>query len=236
MIPFFRKIRKKMADDNRPLKYMRYAIGEIVLVVIGILIALQINTWNEERKERLLENEILSDLLVDLNKDLVQMKESTKNEETTIECLRSIAYALENNLPMTDNLKSKFYSIAIPFGRISNESTYENLKSIGFGIITNKTIRKGIQDLNSYYKMFDKGIDLFNTEFMLTMNEQQAEHLMVNMGNYPRDYESLKDNFLFINTVHDMANMHGYHLQAIREIIPKLNILISAIENELAHN
>ena len=49
MIPFFRKIRKKMADDNRPLKYMRYAIGEIVLVVIGILIALQINNWNQDR-------------------------------------------------------------------------------------------------------------------------------------------------------------------------------------------
>jgi len=49
MIPFFRKIRKKMADDNRPLKYMRYAIGEIILVVIGILIALQINNWNQER-------------------------------------------------------------------------------------------------------------------------------------------------------------------------------------------
>ena len=40
-----------MADDNRPLKYMRYAIGEIVLVVIGILIALQINNWNEDQKE-----------------------------------------------------------------------------------------------------------------------------------------------------------------------------------------
>ena len=52
MIPFFRKIRKKMADDNRPLKYARYAIGEIVLVVIGILIALQINTWNEEKKNK----------------------------------------------------------------------------------------------------------------------------------------------------------------------------------------
>jgi hypothetical protein len=43
MIPIFRKIRKKMADDNKPMKYMRYAIGEIALVVIGILIALQIN-------------------------------------------------------------------------------------------------------------------------------------------------------------------------------------------------
>ena len=52
MINFFRKIRKKMADDNRPLKYFRYAIGEIVLVVIGILIALQINNWNEQRKSK----------------------------------------------------------------------------------------------------------------------------------------------------------------------------------------
>ena len=43
-----------MADDNRPLKYARYAIGEVVLVVIGILIALQINNWNEESKTRLL--------------------------------------------------------------------------------------------------------------------------------------------------------------------------------------
>ena len=40
-----------MADDNKPLKYMRYAVGEIVLVVIGILIALYINNWNEKRKE-----------------------------------------------------------------------------------------------------------------------------------------------------------------------------------------
>jgi hypothetical protein len=62
MIPFFRKIRKKMADDNRPLKYMRYAIGEIVLVVIGILIALQINNWNSERKERTKEQYYLKSI------------------------------------------------------------------------------------------------------------------------------------------------------------------------------
>jgi len=50
MINFFRKIRKQLADDNKPIKYFRYAIGEIVLVVIGILIALSINNWNENRK------------------------------------------------------------------------------------------------------------------------------------------------------------------------------------------
>ncbi len=53
MINFFRKIRKKLADDNKPLKYARYAIGEIVLVVIGILIALQINNWNDSSLDSL---------------------------------------------------------------------------------------------------------------------------------------------------------------------------------------
>ena len=60
MINFFRKIRKKLADDNKPLKYMRYAIGEIMLVVIGILIALSINNWNEYNKERTKEKEALT--------------------------------------------------------------------------------------------------------------------------------------------------------------------------------
>ncbi len=51
-----------MADDNKPLKYMRYAIGEIILVVIGILIALQINNWNEDRKELNEEQKIVFSL------------------------------------------------------------------------------------------------------------------------------------------------------------------------------
>src|SRR6056297_3227687 len=55
MIKFFRKIRQTLLSDGKTGKYFKYAIGEIILVVIGILIALQINNWNEERK---LQNEI----------------------------------------------------------------------------------------------------------------------------------------------------------------------------------
>jgi hypothetical protein len=61
MIKFFRKIRRQLADDNKPLKYMRYAVGEIVLVVVGILIALQINNWNEDRiKHDLVKSQLLN--------------------------------------------------------------------------------------------------------------------------------------------------------------------------------
>jgi hypothetical protein len=66
MINFFRKIRKKLSDDNKPLKYMMYALGEIILVVIGILIALQINNWNEDRKRRAIEIKIYEEIFHEL--------------------------------------------------------------------------------------------------------------------------------------------------------------------------
>jgi len=70
MIPFFRRIRKTLADDNKPIKYLRYAIGEIVLVVIGILIALQINTWNETRKLQNTMKSVYSIIKTDLQSDI----------------------------------------------------------------------------------------------------------------------------------------------------------------------
>jgi hypothetical protein len=69
MIKFFRKIRYDLMDKNKTGKYFKYAIGEIVLVVIGILIALQINNWNENRKIEDIKQNYYQQLLVDLEKD-----------------------------------------------------------------------------------------------------------------------------------------------------------------------
>jgi len=65
MIKFFRKIRQRLLSENKTGTYLKYAVGEIVLVVIGILIALQINNWNENSKRIRLEQEILSNLKQD---------------------------------------------------------------------------------------------------------------------------------------------------------------------------
>jgi len=62
MIKFFRHIRKSLLMENKTSKYFKYAIGEIVLVVIGILIALQINNWNEESKNKTFELKMLSEV------------------------------------------------------------------------------------------------------------------------------------------------------------------------------
>jgi sensor domain CHASE-containing protein len=89
MIKFFRKIRQKMLTESKFSKYLLYAIGEIVLVVIGILIALQINNWNENKKLEELKQVYYQQLLKDLNKD----KEYLKIEDNSNKIILSIEYA-----------------------------------------------------------------------------------------------------------------------------------------------
>ena len=74
MIKFFRHIRQNLIMENKTGKYLKYAIGEIVLVVIGILIALSINNWNEYRKDRIKEQAILGQLKVEYNSNLKQLE------------------------------------------------------------------------------------------------------------------------------------------------------------------
>ena len=78
MIKFFRKIRYNLMSENKTGKYFKYAIGEILLVVIGILIALQINNWNENRKLNNNEKIILTDLVEDLELDYSAFTEDKK--------------------------------------------------------------------------------------------------------------------------------------------------------------
>ena len=70
MIKFFRRIRQQLLTENKFSKYLLYAIGEIALVMIGILLALQVNNWNEERKSKSLVTTYIGSLQGDLKKDI----------------------------------------------------------------------------------------------------------------------------------------------------------------------
>ena len=87
MIKFFRKIRRKLLKENRFNKYLLYAIGEIILVIIGILIALQINNWNENRKIKKELQSSLYGILEELNENINYISAERKSYETKIEDL-----------------------------------------------------------------------------------------------------------------------------------------------------
>ena len=83
MIKFFRHIRQTLIMENKTSKYLKYAIGEIVLVVIGILIALQINNWNQDRLATIEEHTIYKNLNTEFKTNRILLQEDiTRNENS----------------------------------------------------------------------------------------------------------------------------------------------------------
>ena len=150
MINFFRKIRKKLADDNKPVKYLRYAIGEILLVVIGILLALQINNWNHKVQDEKLSNLYYQELLLDVESDLEQLNYRINYSERVMNSIYSLIEALQNKSYASVNQDTLQYAMnsyyRIP-GWQFNLNTYKELESSGnLRYIGNSEIRSAITD------------------------------------------------------------------------------------------
>ncbi|MCX2718905.1 DUF6090 family protein [Lentiprolixibacter aurantiacus] len=106
MLHFFRKTRRDLLANSKFFKYLKYAIGEILLVVIGILIALQVNNWNEERIDRNRETQVLKEL----RDDLVDTENSFLRHLNlfgeVIEHKKAIIKTIEGNLVWNDTLQN----------------------------------------------------------------------------------------------------------------------------------
>jgi hypothetical protein len=124
MIGFFRRIRKKLADDNQFFKYSRYAVGEILLVVVGILIALSINNWNTKRLEKIEERNYLGRLIIDLKNDLDEIKGVVmRNQIRLYQCKIALDSMGADNIPYNSiNLKEWNEDLGIDSVGISNLS------------------------------------------------------------------------------------------------------------------
>jgi len=178
MIPFFRKIRKKMADDNKPLKYARYAIGEIILVVIGILIALQINNWNEDKKERRIENKYINRLTNDLRVDMNYHNKRIEQAENDLRHLDMFISQMSEFQKNTHEIVELFKHLHLntdPFA--SANSTFSELLSTGdFKTFSNDTLKNLIID---YYRINDDFINQME-EFNLVSTNLLVENAVIN--------------------------------------------------------
>ena len=107
MIKFFRKIRQRLITENNFRKYLLYAIGEIVLVVIGILIALQINTWNQKRIAKEDERKILANLKSEFQQNRKELSGAITMNEKCMETGRFIMNLIGNDIEkIRENLPS----------------------------------------------------------------------------------------------------------------------------------
>ncbi|PIB39236.1 DUF6090 family protein [Maribacter sp. 4G9] len=158
MIKFFRKIRQNLLMENKTGKYFKYAVGEIILVVIGILIALQINNWNENRKSTKIRNNYYRQVLQDLEKDtiyinrvIVYLDSSLTLYQNYLEKLPE-AESINDVIPLIGTLDWEFGYYTF------NTNTIESLLSTGDIKLMPDEIRNALLDLRTTQNVIVKTI------------------------------------------------------------------------------
>lgn len=190
MFNFFKKIRRSSLLTNKASRYFKYALGEILLMVIGILIALQINNWNEDRKERNREKIYLQSLRIDLLESQTELTRVIHKTDTiartTIELLR---YALDT-VPMPapavfDSLVRGTYGYTIA---MTNEGTINDISGSGdLKVIRNDSLRRMIASWDAGFKMIRERENLLKHAFQRNSDRLEKRIDIFRMANVDRN-------------------------------------------------
>jgi hypothetical protein len=134
-------------EKNKTGKYFKYAIGEIVLVVIGILIALQINNWNEDRKVKKQETQIYTELKSDLIQTKNVIQNAISQHKKRLKSTQQLIIDISNKKSYSDSIYRLFADAGGGFNIIPKTSAFENLKNIGLNTLSNDSLRVSISNL-----------------------------------------------------------------------------------------
>ena len=239
MINFFRKIRKKLADDNKPLKYARYAIGEIALVMIGILLALQVNNWNEFQKDRKIEKEALVGLVENLKLNINQTEHKIARIQDANKSGQIIFAAIKNSNHTVDTLGKHFHEALLNHANLLlTIGAYEALKNIGFEIIRNEILKKEIVNLHE------------NTYLQLGRNQKWGEEVRPDFDNYvidhfiiyegtswiPRNFNEMSKDHYFFGLVNIADRQRGFYEKIYKETLFETKRVYELIKDELGES
>lgn len=159
MIKFFRTFRQNLLSENKLSKYVLYAVGEILLVVIGILIALSINNWNIYNKERKLEKQYLAGLINDLQTDSLFISDLKTVSDEQIRRKKKLYQYFEGQEFTNDSIAHFFtlqWGMAVGFNPVT--ATFDEMTSTGgLSVIQNPNVRKEIIKTYNYYQTFING-------------------------------------------------------------------------------
>lgn len=168
--------------DNRPSKYLLYAVGEIFLVVIGILIALQINNQNDLRKERIKELHYLSNIKTDLEFNVAEMDRYLESRTNDIAAAKRVLAHFEGK-PITDYAAFNADCVQIYEWQKfwQNDNTFQELVNSGnLALISNEAIKISLLDLESLYKKLKSEEDHYRFDSEIAIYEPLYEIMDIN--------------------------------------------------------
>src|SRR5210317_1847314 len=226
MIKLFRNIRQNLIMENKTGKYLKYAIGEIILVVVGILIALQINNWNEHRKLQNEELKLLHEVKSNLETTLANFKNDSQNNSKHIHDYNKIKYYIKEDLIYNSELDSAFGRLKSWSSPYPIYTAYTTLKTKGLDVISNASLRNKIVTMNEYeftrlITDYDKSEWILYQEVVLPFI---SKHLRIYKENSitlakPTDFEILKDNDELRNLLELLINERKNGLRSYKKVM-----------------
>lgn len=247
MIKFFRKIRQQLLSQNRFSKYMIYAIGEIILVVIGILIALQINNWNNNK----IDNAKIKASLQDIHNELV--KDSLKQIEFIEFAKKEVDYNLELNQraksksATLDTLvkiaKQEFHYRWIA-KRVYSTDSYENLKASSIYEKISDTLKIIMTDFYNTQNYWDDALIEANNQYRERLDDFTKTYSVIHSDNINKEYTFISGigwtnvdprhfNPRFFRVQGTHLVLYQYYLQGLEEVQIKSRNLISFIKEQI---
>ena len=254
MLRFFKTIRRKLIERGTVTKYLIYALGEILLVIIGILVALQVANWNEGNKLRKREITIYKDIrseIEETKKDLISDTQGLDRNAKYAIKVRNIL-VLQENLP--DTLRKYLPQLYNQSNFNPKTSAFESLKSTGLDILTNDSIRNAITDLyqskipylltnsikNEHDKFPDKFWPLIKRHLKIDMKRVEKEISEPNRRRSRRYFPyQIKDlNALFgdeqiIITVQESINWRTARIGNYRGVVGDIERVENIIDAEI---
>jgi hypothetical protein len=200
MIKFFRKIRQNLLMENKTGKYFKYAIGEIILVVIGILIALQINNWNEVKKEKRQELKQLKALKLEFDKNLVSFDSIFNHHIENEKATQSLMRAKGKNYNI-ETLDSLYLKTIYNYNFDPSRGIYNSLINSGqIELISNDLLKykiAEIQDLVVDYIDDENLVRYYSTDVVISFTVNQMPYNPLRFYKNRSSEERAKHNKLF---------------------------------------
>ncbi|WP_203296762.1 DUF6090 family protein [Luteirhabdus pelagi] len=261
MIKFFRKIRQKNLSESKFGKYLLYAIGEIILVVIGILIALYINNTNEKRKEEEVEISYLKRFLIDLNKNETLWKDTYQLRKNQVQHIQnSIALSFnkqKDTLDYTHLAGNMRYALSWDQINPSQDTFSEMLSSGNLDIIKNDSIKIKLIALNNKYAAiinWDKTSEntherlmehiekLYNAKDFAPLSPVFSEYVDIKftkedfenaINNLEESFSNMISNKMVLNNLDVLADNYHRQLDTFKELEYDVSELIDLIALEI---
>ncbi len=251
MIKFFRKIRRRLLTENKFTKYLIYAIGEIVLVVIGILIALQINNWNELNKQQQEEIKMLQNFKMSIQGDFEEFNRYKRFFDGADKSIYILLEHMEEDLAFHDSLRHHFRMTTSLWSPKIDQEVFASMTSSDLNIISNDSLKSAIITYYSFAKRtFDvrmnryadiighAGKEIFNTRFNEmwgnTWDDPDYLEIQSQKTMTPINYEQLKRDQEYHYFLKSLKNQLYWYVRLVMDDgLENSEKLIALIDEEL---